>query len=75
MDGTKGRLPVAMMSLSYPVVVPSLACTALAKRSIRSTRTPACNWMPFSVYQPRLLRKIPLSSSAPESTLDSRIRL
>ena len=73
--GTQALLPVAMISLSYPVVVPSLACTTLADRSIRSIRVPACSVMPLSAYQLRSLRKMPASSSTPASRLESMIRL
>jgi hypothetical protein len=75
MSGTCGRLPVAMTSLSYGVTSPVSAKTSFAYRSTRVTRVPACSRMPFSSYQDRLLRKMPASSSAPLSTLDSRIRL
>ena len=55
--GTNGRLPVAMISLSYGVAVPSSAYTTLANRSIRSTRTPACSVMPFSAYQRQVVEE------------------
>ena len=51
MAGMNDRLPVAMISTSYGVTVPSSAKTSLANRSIRVARTPACRVMSFSTYQ------------------------
>jgi hypothetical protein len=73
--GTQAELPVAMISLSYGVVVPSVALTVFFRRSIFSIRVPACRVIPLSAYQERSLRKMPDSSSTPARTLESMIRL
>ena len=54
--GKNVRLPVAMTSLSYGSIVPSLPKTFFANRSTRTTRTPACRVMSFSAYQSSGLR-------------------
>jgi hypothetical protein len=54
--GKKVRLPVAMTSLSYDSIVPSLPKTFFANRSTRTTRTPACSVISFSAYQSSGLR-------------------
>ena len=73
--GKNELLPVAMISVSYGVVLPSSASTTLAYGSIRVTWTPAFKVMSLSSYQSMGLRKMSASSSAPASTLDSEMRL
>ncbi|MCY1235496.1 hypothetical protein D9M72_481140 [compost metagenome] len=73
--GMNDWLPVAMISTSYGTTWPLLAKTYLVKRSIRSTRTPACSVMLLSWYQCREFRKMSASLSSPERTWLSMILL
>src|SRR5579885_2855688 len=75
MGGISGELPVARISLSNEVTLPSSPVTVLFAESTSTIRTPSRKSMRFLSYQPASFRMISSAVFSPARTEESRMRL